>query len=62
MDQDFINFFGNSDLHPMRTLIFEQKEKLYNYIDSFISPIIEKNKNKQSDSQKKYFSFDIVQK
>jgi hypothetical protein len=62
MDQDFINFFGHSDLHPMRTLIFEQKEKLYNYIDSFISPIIEKDKNKQSDSQKKYFSFDIVQK
>lgn len=62
MDEDFINFFGHSDLHPMRTLIFEQKEELNNYIDSFISPIIENHTNKKSDDQKGYFSFDIVKK
>lgn len=62
MDEDFINFYGHSDLQPMRKLIFEQRDNLNNYIDSYISPIIENHKNKISDKQKKYFSFDIVQK
>jgi len=62
MDKDFVNFFGHSDLHPMRTLIYEQNKRLINYIDSYISPIIEKDKNILTDKQKNYFSFDIVEK
>lgn len=63
MDDDFVQFFGHSDLHPMRNLIYKQRDNIAEYIDSLISPIIEEEENgKTSDRQKKYFSFDIVQK
>jgi hypothetical protein len=62
MDENFIDFFGHSDLHPMRNMIYKQREDLTDYIDSYISPIIEEQNKKSSDKQKKYFSFDIVQK
>ncbi len=63
-DTAFLSFFGHSMLHPMRTQIYENREKLQTYIDSIISPVIEDQAlagTANYAKQIKYFSHDIVQ-
>lgn len=62
-DKAFLSFFGHSMLHPMRTMIYENREMLRPYIDSIISPIIENISTpglENDTQQKKYYSLDIV--
>lgn len=60
-DKDFLSFFESSQLHPMRQLIYDNRDSSSKYIESYISPIIEDSNNVSNLSQNKYFSFDIVE-
>lgn len=62
MDECFKKYFGHSDLHPMRLEIHNNRDSITNYIESYVSSIIEETNGKKNDDQKKYFSFDIVKK
>lgn len=57
--EDFLKFFNLSTYHFIRKEIFEdnQNEK----ITSYVKPYRENSKKKLDISQKKYFSFDIVE-
>lgn len=69
---DFLTYSGQNTLHPLRREIFERKDELVAYIDCSNSPYIETKKSKSLfrlftptnllAGQKKYFSFDIVEK
>lgn len=79
-DNDFLNFFHHNKVHPMRYEIYEKINQISEYIDSYISEMMEGKKwiekpsnnlikyfyeviySMFSGKQKKYFSFDIVQK
>ncbi len=56
-DGVFLSFFGHSMLQPMRSKIYENRNNLYKYIESVISPINEKGGF--DTEQKKYYSYDI---
>jgi hypothetical protein len=67
---DFYNSTGATALHPLRRLLYENRDKYAAVIECLCSPYIEKSKNllsfiipqKLFAAQKKYFSFDIVEK
>lgn len=79
-DNDFINYFKHHKVHPMRYEIYEKRKQISEYVDSYISEMMEGKKwienpsnnlfkyiyeviySLSSGKQKKYFSFDIVQK
>jgi hypothetical protein len=61
----------SNTIHPMRRVLYENKENIINYVDVFCKPFYEKNNakentnkvsNKMQASQSAYFSFDIVEK
>ncbi len=52
-EPDFTSFFKHSMVHPMRVAIFENKEKLNPYLDSFISKITDGKKLVDNSSDKK---------
>lgn len=66
--QDFIHFFNLDSYHPVRKLIYNNREALSDKIDCRISPYREKKRNVFRSlierffdtSQKRYFSFNIV--
>lgn len=45
IDKDFNNFFQTQYYHPMRQIIFDNKEELKELIDCFIEPYLEKYKD-----------------
>ena len=83
-ETDCSRHYGTKLLHKMRQEIFDNREKLLNVLDSFLSPYRENKKQRgvgeskgkwshylgmifdnvftKSTAQKKYFSFDIVEK
>jgi hypothetical protein len=61
----------SNTIHPMRRILYENKENIAAYVDVFCKPFYEKNNakekttsvsNKMQASQSAYFSFDIVEK
>jgi hypothetical protein len=67
---DFYKSTGAIALHPLRRLLYESREKYAGVIECLCSPYNEKSRNifslllpqKLFAAQKKYFSFDIVEK
>ena len=67
--KDYLNFFNESTYHPIRKVLYENKNKIGNLIDVRVSPYRENLNNnflikvfkKYFVTQKKYFSFDIVE-
>ena len=69
--RDFIEFFGVTTYHPVRKLLYENRDKLLDWLDCRVSPYRENRERvwllarlrqaaRLDAVQSKYFSFDIV--
>ncbi|AXX91794.1 hypothetical protein CPU12_11455 [Malaciobacter molluscorum LMG 25693] len=67
--EDYLDFYKQSTYHPIRKILYENKNKVKNLIDVKVSPYREKSNEifimkllkKYFVAQKNYFSFDIVE-
>ncbi|MDN5104877.1 glycosyltransferase [Aliarcobacter butzleri] len=67
--KDYLDFYKQSTYHPIRKILYENKNKVKNLIDVKVSPYREKSNEiflmkllkKYFVAQKNYFSFDIVE-
>lgn len=67
--KDYLDFYKQSTYHPIRKILYENKNKVNEFIDVKVSPYRENSNNnfliklfkKYFVNQKKYFAFDIVE-